>query len=330
MSYSQGGLIQASDYNGFVGSNNTTSGTLNYVWSTGNGSYGYGQTGLAAVSQSGLVTATQWASLINTMNSIGLHQSNTGTGLSVPTSGTLISYLSAVSGDISTYNTNHLNAYTTGTKVTQSTVTPSTWVVSNAAAAQTQTYTRTITFANGDAARYFFNAGGSINFVIATASTADTGGTGGRSQDLVTLLNTNFGSLTGFNATSSGTRSGTGGTLTSTYSSGYYGLTTSPQTILQVTSGTSGYTNDYVSIAVSSNGTRGSNGDKGSVLTFTLTIYSAARTDGVANPNNGGSPVGSGSNYFNDDINLTTPNHLDYTPPETTNLSNTWGTITVA
>ena len=45
MAYSQGGLIQATDYNGFVGTA-TQSGTINYVWSTGNGQFGYGQTAL--------------------------------------------------------------------------------------------------------------------------------------------------------------------------------------------------------------------------------------------------------------------------------------------
>ena len=43
MAYSQGGLIAATDYNNFVGTA-TTSGTINYVWSTGNGQFGYGQT----------------------------------------------------------------------------------------------------------------------------------------------------------------------------------------------------------------------------------------------------------------------------------------------
>ena len=96
MTYSQGGLIQPADYNNFVGSA-TSSGGINYVWSTGNGQYGYGQSALSqAAASGGLVTAAQWASLINTMNAVGTHQSGSGTGYSAPTAGTLISYLSAV------------------------------------------------------------------------------------------------------------------------------------------------------------------------------------------------------------------------------------------
>jgi hypothetical protein len=55
MTYSSGGLIQATDYNGFVGGA-TTAGTINYVWSTGNGQFGYGQTALSQVSATNTVT----------------------------------------------------------------------------------------------------------------------------------------------------------------------------------------------------------------------------------------------------------------------------------
>jgi hypothetical protein len=64
MAYSQGGLIAATDYNTFINGTNQ----LNTVWGTGTGDAGYGQTALSAVSSSGKVTATQWASLINTPN----------------------------------------------------------------------------------------------------------------------------------------------------------------------------------------------------------------------------------------------------------------------
>jgi hypothetical protein len=128
--------------------------------------------------------------------------------------------------------------------------------------------------------------------------------------------------MTNFNTTSNGQRTGTGGTLAgSGYTSGYYGTTTSAQTIAQVTSTTTSYTSDYVLLSVTSNGVQGSNADKGSVLTFTFTIYSAARTDGT--PNSSGS-------YFNDTVNITVPHYLQVVYPESTNLSNTWGTVTLA
>jgi hypothetical protein len=60
MTYSAGGLIQATDYNGFV---STTAGAnVNATWSTGATNSGWGQTAIGTVSAAGTVTATQWAS----------------------------------------------------------------------------------------------------------------------------------------------------------------------------------------------------------------------------------------------------------------------------
>ena len=63
MTYTVGGLIQATDYNGFV---NTGTPNINAVWSTGTTDSGWGQTAVNTVSVGGTVTATQWASLVNT------------------------------------------------------------------------------------------------------------------------------------------------------------------------------------------------------------------------------------------------------------------------
>ena len=74
MSYAQGSLIDAADYNGLVGSNSTTAGTINYVWSTGNGQFGYGQTAVDAVTVAATVTATQWSTMLNALNRSLQHQ----------------------------------------------------------------------------------------------------------------------------------------------------------------------------------------------------------------------------------------------------------------
>ena len=84
MTISSGGLIQATDYNTFVGTSpSATTNTINTVWAVGSGSAGYGQTALSQVSSAGTVTATQWASLINTLNSILTHQSGSGSGIGI-------------------------------------------------------------------------------------------------------------------------------------------------------------------------------------------------------------------------------------------------------
>jgi hypothetical protein len=316
MSYSSGGLIQATDYNGFVGSDpSTTSGQLNAVWGTGNGQYGYGQTPVSQAASGGVVTAAQWASLINALNSTLTHQTDTVSGISAPTSGQLIAYLSSLTTNLSTIYTNHLAHGTNGSTASQSTISPNFTSV-NTGSAESFTITRTATFNSGDAARYFFNAGGYINFIFGTATYAD--GTA-RSSDLVTLINTNYTSMTGFAATANGQRTGSGGTLSGSYTSGYYGLSTSAQTIATVTSSTSGYSSDTVSMTVATNTTNSSgHADLGYVLTFTFTITSAARTDAT---------LGS---YFNDTINITVPHYLQVVYPESTDLTASWGTVTLA
>jgi hypothetical protein len=75
MTYTSGGLIQATDYNGFVSS--TAGANVNDVWSTGSGASGWGQPALSTVSATNTITATQWASLVNTLVNMGGQTSTT-------------------------------------------------------------------------------------------------------------------------------------------------------------------------------------------------------------------------------------------------------------
>ena len=100
MAYSSGGLIQATDYNGFASSVNT-------LWGTGSGNYGYGQSSTVPTvnATTDTVTATQWATMIARMQSMQQHQANNTTGVpGQPTAGSIITYLSTVSTCISTIN----------------------------------------------------------------------------------------------------------------------------------------------------------------------------------------------------------------------------------
>ncbi|CAB4128962.1 hypothetical protein UFOVP112_113 [uncultured Caudovirales phage] len=324
MAYSQGGLIAAADYNNFINGSNQ----LNTVWNVGTGNAGYGQTAISAVSQSGTVTATQWATLINTLNSTLVHQSGTGSGISATTAGTTINYLSTLSTNVNTAYTNRVNFATQGTTTT-GTATNSNFTCVNTTAAQTFTVSRTATFASADQARYFFNAGGQLNFVCGTAT---NGGATNRGADLVTLVNTNFISYPAFRQGSGGGRSGTGGTVvTNVTNIGYYQLTTLDQTLVKITSTTSPYTGDYIQLVVKSNGTIGANGDKGTVITYTLTLYSDVQSTYSTPPAAGPGGVAPVTNTTTEDsINITVPNRIDIVYPETTNLTNSWGTVTIA
>ena len=111
MTYTIGGLIQATDYNGFAST--TVGGNINAVWNTA-----YGQTALTTVSAAGTVTATQWATLNNTLTSLGNHQATTLTSRTSPVAGNTIAILSNFGTDCTSVNTNQLNAAGSGSQFT--------------------------------------------------------------------------------------------------------------------------------------------------------------------------------------------------------------------
>jgi hypothetical protein len=312
MSYAQFASIDASDFNTLVGGNpTTTSGTLNAVWATGGGTFGYGQTALANVTVGQTVAATgQWATLVANTASAATHQGSTITAVAAPVSGGTITFLSAIPTNLTTISTSRLNAATQGSTGTPNAVAyGSTW--------QNQlTFTHTATFANGDAARYFFNSGGQLKLTFSQSNTFSSMAAGFNS--LCTAINTlvlsapSSGTITVAGTSYSGfTKIGGTGTP-SPYSTntGYYALTTSNANVFLQTTGTpSGYTGSFINVLVKSNGTQGSNGDAGSVIT----IYSV--WDEVPN----GLVVSPGSTVT-----------LTAQAPETTNIANSWGAITLS
>jgi hypothetical protein len=252
--------------------------------------------------------ASDWATLINRLNSARTHQSGSGSGLSAPTAGTTVTYLATLSSAISTAATNRLSAATVGTTTAS---TKTTVLNAAAGAVASGTITFTITFGSGvDATRYFFNSGGSIT--VAYASFTNTGGTS-RGTSIQTLAQTNFSSKR-LNAASFGARAGSGGTLvTDTTTGGYYGLPTSTTQYFRVNS-TSYYTGDFFAVDYSTNGTAGSYAANGNTITIIVTAVSAT----------------TGSTQPADSINVTLTMGCTVLYPETTNLTNTWGTATIA
>jgi hypothetical protein len=171
MTYTSGGLIQATDYNGFV---STTAGAnVNNVWGAGSGDAGWGQAALATVAATNTVTATQWAALRNTLVNMGGHTGTTITARTAPTAGDLITILAALNTDLTNITTNRQNAVANGTQFTGWTGTNSKTAATSGA--WTITFTNTVTWASADAARYFFNAGGRIKIDVSKTATGQTG-----------------------------------------------------------------------------------------------------------------------------------------------------------
>ena len=147
MTYSSGSLIVATDYNGFVSTNSGAN--VNGIWSTGSTDAGYGQSALATVSATNTITATQWASLVNTISSIASHQGTTITARTAPTAGNIINILAALNTDLTNCTTNRGNAVANGTQFTGWTGTNSV-TGGKSGSSGAMTFTKTVTFASAD------------------------------------------------------------------------------------------------------------------------------------------------------------------------------------
>ena len=185
MTYSASGLIQATDYNGFVST--TVGANVNGIWSVGATDSGYGETALGTVSAAGTVTATSWASLVNTISSMGSHQGTAITSRSAPTAGNTITILSNLNTDLTTLTGARGNAAANGTQYGTFTGNVSkTAATGSGSTTWTITFTHTITWASAAAARYFFNAGGRIKWE--TSKTADSTASDTEWNDLANTL----------------------------------------------------------------------------------------------------------------------------------------------
>jgi hypothetical protein len=314
MAYAQGGLILATDYNTLAGSNTSITGTdLNSVWAWGANSRGYGQTSVASVSAASTVTATQWASLINTLNSANTHINGSTSGLTANTAGQLIGYSGSLQTKINGINTDRMLFASNSAAVTNvgALAAYAAWTSATTSATLTRSFGARVTFTGGaDKARFFFNAGGRLKFNV--SATADAVARSVAAKAVVDGL----GGIGLFAANTNAGRTGTGATLgTNDTAKGYY---TSPfnanTTVVSFTSTTVSYTSDTGSITVKPGGSQGSFGGNGDTIDFWMTVNSTQ---------------GTGALSFNDSLSLTVTATVDVSFPEVTNLANTWGAITV-
>ena len=317
MTYTQGSLIEATDYNGFV---STTSGAnINATWGTGTTSAGYGQTALATVSSGGTVTATSWASLVNTIAAMANHQGTTITSRAAPVTGNVIAILSAVNTDITNCYNNRGNAVAqgsqysiiSGTNSKTSTTSGATWSI---------TFTNTITFASADAARYFFNAGGTVKIDVSKTSTGQDGDA--EWNDLAgTLCGDIF--ITGGDYTQTingqaytGTTKigGTGSPAVLNTTIGFFDLVANAAAtvVYRQNADTAPYTNNFIQHSIA----KGASSD---TLVIT-TLWSASDGDTIS-----GGTAASGATPGTAPCTIVT-----YFPPSTTYLTSSWGTPTIA
>ena len=315
MAYAKDAIIEAINYNDeILGANPTSAaGKLHSVWGIGSGNYGYGQTAKANVAQDDIISAAEWALIVNSTSTIAGHQNTTPLAyMPAPVAGEVIAFKQNLKDNITLIGTNRLWARAQGTTSTTSTVSTQRWF-------DKCIFTHTISFTSGDAARYFFNAGGQISLSFSHPGSVAAG----RNVDaLMAGLGSSCGTIT-LSAPSTGQttiaqtvykgvkKSGGSGTPTTLLEdNGYYALTSTNKSIFKqiATSGTAYYIGSFLEVFVRTNGTQGANGDKGSIITITTTW------DEVPN----GFTTSTGTT-----VNCTIK------PPSTSTLTNTWGTPTV-
>jgi hypothetical protein len=332
MTYISQGLIQAADYNGFVGptaSGGTAGANLNDIWNVGSTDKGWGQTVVTNPSVGTTVTATQWATLVNNIATAGSQTGTTITSRSAPTVGQTISILAALNTDLTNITTNRGNAVGSGTQYgTFSGTTSKTTATGSGQAAWTITFTHTVTFPSAAQARYFWNAGGIVKLQYGKSSTgtdhdADWNTFAGLcgSINLTGRVNGTSQTIAGQAYTGTTRIGGTGGTQTTlATTTGWYNLTASPTTIFQLNNGTAPYTPEYIRTTATATSS--------TVLTLVTTwVDDGSSGAGVSSDISGGTATASPSTT----ITGTAPTTLvTYIPPSTTYLSNTWGTPSIS
>lgn len=296
-----GTLVTAADYNAIVGFDPTTNlDTFNAVWGTGSGKYGYGQTPLDNLDDPNAnyitIASDKWITLVNAVALTGLHQGTSTTQIKntplMPAPGGLVQsdVLTKTASNIINLYSNHLNAAGQGTTIPYQVVNDNTW-------RNSIEFTHTVTFADPESTRYFFNCGGQlaltfgaapgiqINALMANLSqNAGTVVFSSPNVETIKIAGTDYKGVTkvgGTNPLALDPRFTTErygvesfNSIASTY--GYYGMSTSYVEVFKQSVGGFPslqpryhyYDGSYISVSVKCNGPQGVHGDNGNVITI--------------------------------------------------------------
>lgn len=311
MTYSTGNPALVLDYNTFAqggASANHAVANVNSVWGIGYGDKGYGQTtALTPVVTGDTITASHWSTMILRINSCLAHQAGTTSGLTAPTSGQTIGTISNLSSKISTIYSNRFTYNSQGS--TSTTTYNKNWASDTPDDFQQVRY---ITFTSGDKARYFFNAGGLIS-IHPSLYSKTIGGSGvtDKENKWEDFMDDVGPTIMGATSNTASTLGGWASLTTHNSGIGYHDLTATNQILTQFNFTRSGWSSNYVRVSARTNGPQGANGDVGNIVIFTIDYY-----DGVSDHGD--------ENRIYSIFRIT----MAITSPETSNLTNSWGTIT--
>lgn len=320
MSYVAGDKILDQEYNNFLNSSATPKG-INYTFGTGANQWGLGQTELSAVVVGDKITAAQWNSLFAAMNNVANHTNDTLTSTDAKAAGDVIAVKAALVADLTTLAASVANGSPNATALSTSAALQTS--TSSVRYAGSHTVEHSITFTNANQARWFFNAGGKIQINITRTTNAGTAATSKDSS--VDELITGLGNFQLKSQTSS--RSGSGETLSTDGTNvGFYDLTTSYQTIIELTQNSGTYTTMFFKVEAKANAAAGS----ATVVTIKTSIVDPDAGDSEFTAGNTASVdryanfIGT-TNVILKTVNPTTAEGLSvvYTPSATAQVSNT-------
>lgn len=277
MAYSAGDTILDDEYNTFVNSSSDPFG-YNHFAGPGSGEYGLNQSTISTVSAGDTVAASSWNSLFTGLDNISNHTNVSITSSSV-SAGDTIAIRSALISDLANLAAavagGSTGATAIGTNAVGSSTNGATWN-------GTSTIERSVTFANNNTMRAFFNAGGFIRI----DPSCITGIDGDKDTVFNDLTVTAIGNLD-LKAHSTA-RSGSGETLTTNgLANGFHDLSTGYTTLIKLTSDNSGYTSNTVEISAKLNAAVGS----ATVLTIKMVAVDADNDDTYTVPNTSGVPA---------------------------------------
>jgi len=243
MGYVVGEKILDDEYNTFVNSSSSPYG-YNHFAGTGALNYGLGQTAIATNVAGDTITAAEWNSLFTGMDNIANHTNDTLTSTAARSAGDTIAIKSALVADLAS-----LAAEVAGGSTSATAISESAELESAAASGRWNTshvVEHSITFANNNQLRWFFNAGGTMRLKMTRTG---NGGSSATSKDSsVDEMITAIGNFDLKSQTS--TRSGSGETVTTNgLSNGLYDLGTGYTVLLKLTQSSGTYTSMYVQIS---------------------------------------------------------------------------------
>ena len=253
MGYVAGETILDDEFNVFVASSSDPYG-FNHFAGTGATVYGLGQPAIPTVAGgTTTVAAAQWNSLLAGLDSIANHTNDTMTARTAVTAGDTIAIKSAVAADLAT-----LAASVAGGSVNATAISVGSELQSSRASgrfAGSHIVEHTVTFANANNMRFFFNAGGKIR--VNLTRVANGGSSATSKDDSVDEMITAMGDFD--IASVASTRSGTTETLTTDgLAIGFQDVTTSYQTVFLLTQANGTYTSMTLKGEIKGNATAGS------------------------------------------------------------------------